>query len=75
MRDSSQAPAPPAGLRLARVMRGLTQDQVATATSIDQAMISRAERGFRVSPIVRRKIAEMFDLPEAALFHGPGEGR
>lgn len=56
----------PEMLVLGREMRGLTQSDLAIATSINQGLISRYENGVRsVSPHDLEKIAFVLDLPEA----------
>jgi len=68
MKDKCQEPTPPSGVRLARLLRGFTQDQIATAASIDPAIVSRAERGVPVSPETRRRIATVLEMSERDLF-------
>lgn len=58
-------------------MRRLSQDDVARLAGIDQALVSRAERGVRISSRTRAAIAAALDVSEAELFGrnpepGPG---
>ena len=63
------------GLRLARVLRGLSQQQVAERTGIGQQYLSKLERGVRVTSPER--LQELFDAinatprpdPEAQFVH------
>jgi len=70
MKDNCQGPNLPSGVRLARILRGFSQDMVAAAASIDQALVSRAERGVPVSPETRRRIATVLEMDEKSLFPG-----
>jgi transcriptional regulator with XRE-family HTH domain len=48
-------------LRLERLERALTQEEIAEEVGIPQSTWSRAERGFRIQPSSARKIAKYFD--------------
>jgi transcriptional regulator with XRE-family HTH domain len=70
MKDNCQGPNPLSGVRLARILHGYTQDQIAAAASVDQAIVSRAERGCAVSPDARKRIAKVLEMSEEVLFPG-----
>jgi len=65
----SQDSSGPSGLRLARLLRGLRQQDLSDLAGVDQTLISRLENGnWRVSARTREKIARALDLPVEALF-------
>jgi len=63
------------GLRLARFLRNISQDELGAIASVDQATVSRAERGFHISPAARRKIVIALGLPEEVVFPETEERR
>jgi predicted transcriptional regulator len=68
MKDKCQENRSPSGLRLIRLLKGISQDEIAVRAGVDQAIVSRAERGLRSSPAARRKIAAILGMSEEALF-------
>jgi hypothetical protein len=68
MEEKCQETRSPSGLRLMRLLKGFTQDEIAVRAGIDQAIVSRAERGLRSSPAARRKIATVLEMSEEILF-------
>lgn len=56
-------------LRLTRVLRGISQHDLATRASVSQSLVSLVERGMRVgSPSVRGRIARGLRTPVRTLF-------
>jgi len=58
----------PSPLRLERLYRGLTQQDVAHALGCDQKCISRLERGERLSGAIFPKLAAFYDRLPRALY-------
>jgi transcriptional regulator with XRE-family HTH domain len=56
------------GLRFLRFLRGLTQDDISRLSGIDPAVISRAERGVRISSRARAAIAAALGVREEEIF-------
>ena len=60
----SQRLISPTGVRLARLLRGLRQSDLASLAGVDQTLISRLETGGgRVSARTKEKLARALDLP------------
>jgi transcriptional regulator with XRE-family HTH domain len=74
MSISSQVAPGQGGFRLLRFLRGLTQDEVSKLSGVDPAVISRAERGVRVSPRARAAIAAALEVPPETLFPNSAKG-
>ena len=56
-------------LRLVRILRGVTQDDLAVGIGVDPAIIGRIERGvIRGTPEQRRRLAQILKIPESQLF-------
>lgn len=50
------------GPRLSRVLQGFSQAEIATAAGVDQATVSRFERGYNVSAESRQNIMKALGL-------------
>jgi transcriptional regulator with XRE-family HTH domain len=48
-------------IRVERLERGLSQEDIADEAGVSQATWSRAERGLEISPSERKKIADFFE--------------
>lgn len=57
--------ARPEMLRMGRLLRALTQHELAARTEIDQALISKYENGRPINDSDLKKISEILQLPEA----------
>jgi len=55
-------------LRILRFCRGLSQDDVSRLSGVDPALVSRVERGVRISLRARAAIAGALGLSVAQLF-------
>lgn len=62
-------------LKLYRLLREKTQDELSSATGIDQAALSRIERGKRPTPEQRLRIAEALGIEPGLLFPRPEDKR
>jgi transcriptional regulator with XRE-family HTH domain len=63
-------------LRQARILAGISQDELAQTTGIDQGRISRLENGFgTVSEKERQALTRALELPEEVLFPAKGENQ
>jgi len=61
-------------LRQARTLAGISQDELAQTTGIDQGRISRLENGFgKASEKERQALARALELPEELLFPTKGK--
>ena len=59
----------PAPLRVYRIIRGITQDELARLSGVDRATISRAENGYRdLTEDQKARIVEALDAPIETLF-------
>jgi len=63
-------------LRIVRLVRGLTLDEVSLECHCDRALLSRAERGLqRLSPELKTRIAKAFDMSVREVFPEGGEDK
>ncbi len=63
----------PVGLRWVRILKGISQDDLARECGFDRSLISRAERGYPVSRRIKSKISAVLEMPERTLFPGVEE--
>lgn len=52
-------------VKLARILRGVSQDQLAEAVSISNSMVYNVEHGFNVSPKLRAALINYLQIDEA----------
>lgn len=56
-------------LRVARILRGFSQDDLAGRIGVDPAIISRIERGvIRGTPEQRKRLVQILKIPKIGLF-------
>lgn len=60
-------------LKVERLERGLTQEEIAAAANVAQSTWSRAERGLGISPSEARKIAVYLDRKPSEVWDFTGE--
>lgn len=68
MSHGSQERHPPGPMKFRRLLLGFRQSDIAIAAQVDLAIVSRAERGVRVSRAAKEKIAEALNSTPGELF-------
>lgn len=64
------------GLRMARLLKGLSQDDLGILAGVDQSLISRIERGAGgVSESTMKRISEALEISAEFLFPGNRSSR